>query len=423
MNTIWQSRWSALDAQLQSMLTQYAATPNPVNNCLHALTDSLQTFGADQFNFFWDGFDTGQLLPAMMIPEEHVLRATLDQVAFDINLIQRIFEQRQQTALTAKLTKADELAQAALDVAVQSGLLPQCGVLTYFNKSANIRIIPYAPIALVGVPYTATTADLDFLAIPHEVAHYVYHHAPGLAANLHNLIPLYPDWVNHWTEEIFADVFGAQIAGPIMGYSFQQLLLDNAQEKFVADDGEHPPDAVRPYGCNQALRQLGYTKAADKLDETWASSLAQRHYPAEFTPRGSSTPASLADAQQIISQTADLFVDYVVNVRQVTQASPWTSDTNNLATLEQDFLNWLAQSLQVDHYLLTAVGSEVGVATGGGTAVNLRAKGSTQTWRDWLKEDVRNNSTVLIPAQAWLPIFTAGHWPVKGPESNSNGGI
>ena len=76
MNTIWQSRWSALDAQLQSMLTQYAATPNPVNNCLHTLTDSLQTFGADQFNFFWDGFDTGQLLPAMMIPKEHVLRAS-----------------------------------------------------------------------------------------------------------------------------------------------------------------------------------------------------------------------------------------------------------------------------------------------------------------------------------------------------------
>lgn len=423
MNTIWQSRWSALDAQLQSMLSQYAATPNPINNCLHALTDSLQTFGEDQFSFFWDGFNSGQLLPAMMIPEEHVLRATLDQVAFDINLIQHIFEQRQQTTLAAKLAKADELAQAALDVAVQSDLLPQCGVLTYFNKSANIRIIPYAPIALVGVPYTATTTDLDFLAIPHEVAHYVYHHAHGLAANLHHHIPLYPGWVNHWTEEIFADVFGALIAGPIMGYSFQQLLLDNAQEKFVADDGEHPPDAVRPYGCTQALRQLGYDKAADKLDEGWLDELARRHHPAEFTPRDSCTPASLADAQQLIAQTADLFVDYLVNERQVDQPNPWSSDTNDLSTLEPDFVTWLGQPLQVEHYLLTAVGNEVGVATAGGTAVNLRTKGSTQTWRDWIKADSRANPGTKLPAQAWVPIFTAGYWPVKGPESNGNGGI
>ena len=81
MNKIWQDRWDALAAQLQQMMGKYnqsATLPNKIS--LHALTESLFAFGEDQFNFFHEGFDAGQLLPAMYLPQEHVLRATLDQV-------------------------------------------------------------------------------------------------------------------------------------------------------------------------------------------------------------------------------------------------------------------------------------------------------------------------------------------------------
>jgi hypothetical protein len=248
MNTIWQDRWQALEKQLQEMAARYGRSPNLEKaDTLQALTESLLAFGQDQFSYFWEGFRSGQLLPAMMLPQDHVFRATLDQVAFDMAIIQRIASQRQQPEHQKTLAQADQLAQAALNVAVDSGLLRQCGVLTYFNKSANIRLIPYAPLALVGVPFSATTTDMDFLAIPHEVGHFVYHHAPGLAAALHARIPLYPNWINRWIEEIFADVYGALVAGPVIGLSFQHILADNAQEKFVADDGIHPPDAIRPY--------------------------------------------------------------------------------------------------------------------------------------------------------------------------------
>ena len=424
MNTIWQNRWQALEKQLQEMIAGYGRSPNlEKSDTLKTLTESLLAFGQDQFGYFWDGFNSGQLLPDMMLPQDHVFRATLDQVAFDMAIIQHIAGQRQQPHLQKTLTRADQLAQAALNVAVDNGLLRQCGVLTYFNKSANIRLIPYAPLALVGVPFSATTTDMDFLAIPHEVGHFVYHHAPGLAAALHARIPLYPNWINRWIEEIFADVYGALVAGPIIGLSFQHILSDNAQETFVADDGIHPPDAIRPSTYSTVLRQLNYPNAADALDKAWQEQLAERHQPNAFQPHNTTHTAALADAQMLLESTAVDILTYLLQERQVSQPAPWSTDTDDLAALLQKFGTGRKKPLKVDWYGLTAVAQQIGVVKDGGKPENLRLKGSTQTWRDWFKAQSRQNPSLSVPAQAWTPIFTSGHWPVKGPEGNSNGGL
>ena len=426
MNTVWEDRWDALENQLKEMINRYGSPSGPSSyTSLHALTESLLAFGQDQFNYFCDGFKGGQLLPSMYLPHEHVLRATLDQIAFDMNMIQRAEGQRKQPELQTTLVKADKLAQLALNVAIDCGLLPKCTVLTYFNKSANIRLIPYAPLASIGFPFTATQTSGDFLAIPHEVGHYVYHHAPGLAAQLHSLIPLYPDWINHWLEEIFADVFGALVAGPVIGLSFQNILLDNTQEKFVTDDGEHPPDAIRPYGYTETLRQLGHLQAAPALETRWEKMLEQRHHPQEFVPRGSTTPADLTQARALVEQTAVTILNYLQKEHQLVQPDPWSSDTNDLDSLFGSFDTWLAQPINVTLYQLESIGGNIGlvVAGSGGQPENVRPKGSTQTWRDWFKAESRQNPDTPLPAQAWVPIFTAGHWPVKGPEGNSDGGL
>lgn len=422
MNIEWQDRWQALTEQLEQMSTTYSQSSDTINVSLQALTESLLAFSKDQFNFFWDGFKNKQLLPSMLLPRRHVLRATLDQVAFDMAIIQRISSQRARPELQSTQELADKLAQRALNVAIDGGLLPKCSVLTYFNKSANIRIIPYAPIALIGVPFSATKVNRDLLAIPHEVGHFVYHHAPGLAAQLHDCIPLYPDWINHWLEEIFADVYAAFVAGPVCGLSLQGLLLDNSQEKFVADDGEHPPDAVRPSGVAHALRHLGDKQVADDLDHLWQDQLAARHYPAEFTPRNSTTAASFDQAQELIAQTAVLFLDFLENERGLTRPTPWTSGNKADDTLFNSF-DTFCDSLTVTQYHLKVEGATVGVYKPGSSLENARPLGTTQTWRDWIKADSRANPKTQLPAQAWAPVFTAGHWPVKGPESNANGGI
>ena len=49
-------------------------------------------------------------------------------------------------------------------------------VLTYFRRSANVRVLPYAPVALIGVPLTGIGlsteggVSTDLLAIPHRWA-------------------------------------------------------------------------------------------------------------------------------------------------------------------------------------------------------------------------------------------------------------
>lgn len=424
MHTVWQRRWDALESHLHGMVDSYGRSPQPkIKNSLHALTESLLAFGQDQFNFFWEGFESEQLLPSMYLPQEHVLRATLDQIAFDMNMVQHIASQRLQTTLQKTLNKADKLAQLALNVAVDNGLLSQCTVLTYFNKSVNIRLIPYAPIALIGIPFSATEADSDLLAIPHEVGHYVYNHAPGLAAQLHARIPLYPNWINHWIEEIFADVFGALVAGPVIGLSFQDILLDNAQKKFVVDDGVHPPDAIRPFGYSHTLNHLGYTQSAAALDARWTEKLTQRHHPTDFTPYHSTAPASFGQARELVEQTAVIFLNYLQQERQVTQSAPWSDDTADLSNLYSSFATWLSHPINVDMYHLKSNGKNIGLVFNGGQPQNVRRKGGTQTWRDWIKVQSRQNPDMPLPAQAWTPVFTAGHWPVKGPEGNSDSGL
>jgi len=422
MNTVWQERWQALAEQLGQMSITYSQSSNPVDLSLHALTESLLAFGEDQFDFFWNGFSTGRLLPSMVLPRRHVLRATLDQVAFDMAIIQRINCQRNQPGLQSTPELADKLAQMALNVASDEGLLPKCSVLTYFNKSANIRLIPYAPMALIGIPFSATKVQKDFLAIPHEVGHFVYHHAPGLAAQLHATIPLYPDWINCWLEEIFADVFAAYVGGPVCGLSLQEMLLDNSQEKFVVDDGVHPPDAVRPFGIAAALRHLDNKQAADSLDQLWQEQLATRHYPHDFTPHNSTTVASFDQAKELIAQTAVLFLDFLENERGLTRPKPWTSGNKADDTLFDSF-DTFCGSHTVNQYHLKVEDENVGVYKPGGSLENARSLGSTQTWRDWIKADSRANPGTHLPAQAWVSVFTAGHWPTKGPEGNSDGGI
>ena len=427
MNTIWQERCKVMAEHLEQLAKTYGQTTEPVSGTLQALTESLLAFGRDQFNFFWDGFNNRRLLPSIEIPPEHVLRATIDQASFDAALIQQIFDQRQKEAWQPTLEKADKLAQLALNVPIKCGLLPKCAVLTYFHKSANIRLIPYAPIALIGIPFSAQIVPQDLLAIPHEVGHYVYQHAPGLAAELHALIPLYPGWINHWLEEIFSDVFAAFISGPVSGMSLQEILLDNAQGKFLLDDGIHPPDVVRPYAHLNALRHLKYEQAANALAGLWQHHLTKRHHPVEFWSPDRTSRAETQQAQALLEQTADLFLNYLTKECQMVQDQPWSKDTKAVETLFDTFAQWLkaevVNNVSVNRLKLLEDGAKVGVVQGIDELQNVRPTGTTQTWRDWIKAESRQQAEVLLPAQAWTPIFTSGHWPVKGPEGNSNGGI
>jgi hypothetical protein len=137
-------------------------------------------------------------------------------------------------------------------------------------------VVPYAPIALIGIPFAATRVKRDLLAIPHEVGHYVFWNTPAGRAFARHL----PAWVDDhpvggWLEETFADVFSGLVAGPIGALSLQELLVWHSQEAFTASDAddEHPTPILRPYIGAQALRRrdAGQRPVADKLDQRWAA--------------------------------------------------------------------------------------------------------------------------------------------------------
>ncbi len=423
--TVWNSRWQALAITLDEMQQVYKNLNSPT---FAAMTNCLKAFGGDQFEFFVSGFDNGRLLPSPDYPPENILRATLDQVGYDITAIQQAVDQRKDgfPAMKDSLTIADALTQNSLNLGIESQLVKQAAVIAYFIKAANIRVIPYAPIAIVGVPYTCFTTKRDYLATPHEVGHYIYHNG-AIASDLHNLLPVMPDWGAGWLEEIFADVYGCFVAGPVIGLDFEDLLIDNELEHFTSSDGEHPVDAVRPYIYIKTLNEMGFVNAAEALKIRWRGILIQRGNPQSFYPDDEYGEVPMELAKEFVKETAVVILDYLKS-RGMPTNKTWTQDLPTPETpvdeLYMAFDKKLAELAKTPLNNLEVDNDEnkLFVTLPDGEKRNQRMIGSTQSWVDWAKEQSRQHAKEPLPASVWRGIFNAGGWPIKGPECTGTGG-
>lgn len=268
---------------------------------------SLKRFAEDHLEFFYDGFVGSKRNGAVRqhkkyllnlsreFPPDYVFTTILNQVAEDLELIRRVADQRLSTEMGLELRKADKLAWSALEPAVKLSKLglhadkEDIMVMTYFQKSASIRIVPYAPVALIAVPFTSTAVPRDYLAIPHEVGHYVYRHAKIEGKSIPQALGrklMEPDrsaarWARRWKEEIFADVYGCLIGGPVIALSFRDMSLQTSRLPFIQtpgeylygqfteDDGVHPVPVVRPHVYTTVLRRMIWMKSADLIDDHW----------------------------------------------------------------------------------------------------------------------------------------------------------
>ena len=424
---VWNSRWQGAADTLAEMDRDYGQMSTPT---FRALSACLEAFARDQFQFFLEGFEKGRLLPSPEHPAENVLRAMLDQASYDLTAVQLAVDQRVDgsSAMQAALSKADALAQDALALASRAQLMKPAVAVTYFNKDTNIRVIPYAPVALLGLPFTCINTPQDFLAIPHEVGHYVFRHAPGLAAALEALLlPSLPSWGSGWLEEIFADVYGTLVAGPVIALDFQDLLLDNPISYLKEDDGEHPADAVRPFIYIRLLQELGYKKAAPALQRRWQQALAERGKPQSVTLSDGSGEAPLAVVRDVVEETAVSILHYLTGQRGVSPTAVWSDDLDSAKTepetLYTAFTAWLQNNPATAVNQLKVEEGEAFVVSADGTSGNRRRLGETQTWRDWFKAQSRANPQDALPTAVWTEIFTAGGWPVKGPDGNGGHGL
>lgn len=284
-------------------------------------------------NFLWNKFPN--LIPQLLTqgaesappPPLHLLRATFRQMSMDCEIMQRALIQRRgqlnspndymMSAQSLTLLITDKLAYKTL--APFQHLLPshpQLSIITFFSETTHIHHLPYSDqFILVGISYDCVPPNLykgvytpkfldkhkslptfEFMAIPHEIGHYIYHQAR--LNNHESFASLESGFQNnaccHWCEEIFADMYGCLVAGPLSPLGMQALLAYGNQERLWLDDEEHPTPFLRPFIMSEILRVLSepeaqswrepekrdmaryqFDRVADLLDANWATFLQQ----------------------------------------------------------------------------------------------------------------------------------------------------
>lgn len=287
----------------------------------------------------------------------HLIRRSYRQAAADHEIIQQAAAQRQWnkhldgryyiSEQATELLIMDKLAFKA--IAPFRHLLSadpeQLAVITYLSERTHIRHAPYAPrFVLIGLSYdrvpsadslfedTAVASSgfpsAELMAIPHETGHHIYQHGrlpdgktfPQISEKFRDN-PYYA-----WHEEIFADLYGCIVAGPLSALGMQALLVSLDRRRFWKDDEDHPTPLLRVFIMAEMLRLLGdidagkqaggrynFNKIADRLDADWANILTRWGY--DRLDEGNGRPRRVYLPDPAASQ-----LDKVVNVERVIQA-------------------------------------------------------------------------------------------------------
>ena len=448
VDPVWQRRFNSLNGRISALRTMIAANSNLDRYALfEKLVDCLQQFAEAQFRFFANGFQQGGTLQhSDEFPPDHVLAVTLQQISYDLEAIQWAVEQRlngdQDT--NDALASGDRLASKALALGQANfSNLGQVAVVTYFQKFAEIRVIPYASVALIGLPITCIPdqngdrAARDFLATPHEMGHYVYWHAKIDTDK--GTRPLYQYLIDQaaardvevageWLEEIFADVYGCLVAGPVIAQSFQDLQMWVRQKNFYQDDGEHPTPYIRPDIYTKVLHKKLNPNWAVAVHVRWQALRAKRKKNAALLTHKvngqQKQPAdfiTMLDSHDhpLLYPGADKPVDIMINLVLETlgtvitgnwwqQYAPLTESPTDTTDLYEAFHN------HVENALTLPPPSDQAICLPPNGEPPLQEQWHSDTWSPPLD---------TVPEQpGWLNVFRAGGWATKGPQTNPVGG-
>lgn len=280
---IWELRWEELNKRLKNMDGSFNMLDDRLQSIFNGVVKDLRGFAQSHFYFFYNGFfekTNYRFEKRKALPPDYVLSTILGQISFDIDMIEKAARQRLSQDANF-LTETDLLAQQALSPAIVEDVnLVDKGtkIITYFHKNYSIRIIPYTTVAFISIPYTCQGVDHDLLAIPHEIAHYVYRNGYFASNGESNKIDHFlnkqlersPQFIKNWAEEIFADIYGCLIAGPVIALDFQDLQLATTFEEFKKDwkDKEDPVPLLRPDVYLKVLREVS-RDLDDPLKTQW----------------------------------------------------------------------------------------------------------------------------------------------------------
>lgn len=435
---IWEKRREAVSLtmdQMAAMLPDHPAQRRQAT--LENVLTALQAFGEDQVDFFLDGFFGSEgrkfLEPSTLYSPDYVLSTTLNQITHDLNVIGRAWEQRREgfaPAITQEaLAKADQIANQVLTPAIRYGLIDPAIAVTYFQKDTNVRIIPYAPVSFIGLSLTGQTVPRDLLAIPHEVGHYIYRygrvsHGPQAGCRLNAAVlqrySSQATWRAAWMEEIFADVYGALVAGPVMALGFEDLLRASPRDQFIHDDGEHPVAALRLGIYLTVFAKMGVDDDVQKALRARKEALwAEYGQPVTFIS-AAGDELNLRDTEGELAELVNALLTKELDGFRPAPLWPGKVDGAALpAALYEEFERAFAALAGSQAKLIDLQQSEAGwieLQAPHDEWNGKRSKrkiGDTEPWIDGIKAMVRGNDAITLPPSVWMALFDGSGWATE----------
>jgi len=198
-------------------------------------------------------------------------------------VISRACEQREIEEFKEWLAKADAYAQNYYSRFL-GYKVSNADPITYFEKLYAITRYAFTPYPLISIPLYVFNDPSQWLALAHELGHFVFWNSTKLSAHqevqtrLRNAVlkalsdlvlaklkdlsvsvsaesydyfqkqPIVIHIYMNWLEEIFADVCGTLLAGPAYVISGQRRVAEMAStpDALIADDELHPAPYLRP---------------------------------------------------------------------------------------------------------------------------------------------------------------------------------
>lgn len=352
--------YTHLNERLFDLLKKTAVSPNEmVNEAIDYKYQATQLFNIytmwHDMDAFWDTFQSQakeaiSLFEARQIlPPVYWIRECFRQFTTDIEIVQRAIQQRggNPNVQARTLLMTDKLALMALAPFKRffSDSADDIIPITYFSEEMHIRRLPYASrFIMVGLGYELTLpkpldqpanqprsnssaqtqpepfTPFELMAIPHEVGHFIYQHANLANSNAGSLeahtqsgllqsknVKTFQDLSNEklaknpyykWCEEIFADLYGCIIAGPLTALGMLAFLATDDKDHVLEDDGEHPIPMLRIFFISEMLRFLSdekpnwydFSEAAKSIDENWTAILERWDYIIEDMDKADGRP-------------------------------------------------------------------------------------------------------------------------------------
>ncbi|MCA9920827.1 MAG: hypothetical protein KC421_00575 [Anaerolineales bacterium] len=467
LENVWVERFDILERRIIDLIDSCEdedVGPFSRKDVLTNVVSCFRNFAAEQFKFFYDGFANGRLEPSKKYPPEYALTVTLEQIGFDLEALEWAVNQRRTGTLEMlwALDAADKLAYEAIKPVLNGLNLGDVSVITYFQKFAEIRMIPYASVALIGIPFTCvplayiggTPVIRDYLAIPHEVAHFIYWRGKvgerPLPYYLDEMVSGKLEWGGNWLEEVFADVYGCLVAGPVMAKIFQDLQLSFSQDRFVEDDNEHPSPILRPDIYTKVLHKKFNPEWASSLNDLWIARREERdkqdeasgEQKREILLAGEKEPLQIAEAVSLIDSKdtslidprLDKPLDRMINavLELLSEIEPkwdknwWRgyfgADINDPYGLFEAHFGKGFDSIKGPNGVIDCPPvnklHEEWIAQGRKAFLANASNNEGMTLKQAEEMLADYNEGGKLPVLVWLPVLIASGWATKGPKGN-----